>query len=444
MPELNNKQREAKDKCFDFVKQTGLSGGVFAVSGLAGTGKTTTLVDLVETLQAEGLRPAVCTPTGKAAHVINTKQSSFTATTLHRVLTERPIDGLQTVHKRLDELDLKSRQPEGLTPEEQSEQQRLFEDLDSKSTNRLNFKPISPDSFFNDYDLLVFDESSMIGMSTYEDLIAPISCPKVFFGDAGQLPPVQDRPAVDLKHAAVRLTDIMRQHEHSGILKLAHHIQRKRDYLPLSEIAKYRDLTIRKDFVPEMVEGFENDHQVLCWKNKTRHEVSRRIRDARGVQFKNEEFAFLPKSGEYIMIDENDDSRRLLKGQLMRVKQTKMYRPDVNPFMAQILCVDEQGVDRSFMTCLTDLMEGYDLPFQRSETFLLNAMRWAERDAVRVMWPYCLTVHKAQGSEWDKVLYLGEMPMGNPEWSKHAYTAVTRARDSVVVCSLDFKYDKTG
>lgn len=444
MIELNSKQLEAKDKCLEFVHRAHELPYDFTVSGLAGTGKTTTLVELVQTLQSEGFRPAVCTPTGKAAHVINSKQCVFQATTLHKRLTKRAIDATRLIHDRLDALDMKSREPDGLSTEEQDEQQQLFIELDAKANNRLGFKPISSDDFTACYDLLIFDEASMIGAKTYMELIAHIEVPKIFFGDAGQLPPVQDSPAIDLKSAHVRLVDIMRQNENSGILRLAHHIQKRGDYLPLKDIATFNDITVRKDFTADMVEGFEKDHQVLCWRNKTRHEVSRRIREAIGIQFKNEEFPFLPKSGEYIMIDDNDDNRRLLKGQMMRVRQTKMYRPDVNPFMAQMLCVDELGNDRSFMMCLTDLMEGYEVHSDRSETFLLNSMRWAERDAIKVMWPYCLTVHKAQGSEWNKVLYLGEMPQGNPEWRKHAYTAVTRARDSVVVCSYDFNFDKTG
>jgi len=412
------------------------------VSGLAGTGKTTTLVAVVEALKEAGFKPAVCTPTGKAAHVINQKQSGFIATTLHRVLTARPIDKHAQVHSRLDDLSM-AEQARELTPEEKTEQQELLVQLDTHTTNRLKFQPVDIESFLTKYDVLVFDEASMIGRETYDELISRIPVPKLFFGDAAQLPPVQDKPAVDLKGAHVRLIDIMRQDPSSGILPVSHFIQRKGDYPKLKEIAQYSDITVRKDFAPEMVKGFEHEHQILCWKNVTRHTVSRMIREARNVPV-DAAFPYLPAIGEQFMIDENDDEKRLLKGQLLTMQKIIMFRPNANPFMATVKATDESGNERNLTIGLTDLVEGYGVDLNVSQNTVLNNIRWAERNAIKVMFPYCLTVHKAQGSEWDKVLYLAEMPQGNPEWRKHAYTAVTRAAKEVVICDYAFRFDKTG
>lgn len=46
---------------------------------------------------------------------------------------------------------------------------------------------------------------------------------------------------------------------------------------------------------------------------------------------------------------------------------------------------------------------------------------------------YGITVHKAQGSEWDRVLIINEASMKADERSQWLYTAITRARKSVMI-----------
>jgi ATP-dependent exoDNAse (exonuclease V) alpha subunit len=47
---------------------------------------------------------------------------------------------------------------------------------------------------------------------------------------------------------------------------------------------------------------------------------------------------------------------------------------------------------------------------------------------------YCLTAHKAQGSEWDKVLALEEIAK---RWDarRWRYTVATRAKESLIYCA---------
>ena len=47
---------------------------------------------------------------------------------------------------------------------------------------------------------------------------------------------------------------------------------------------------------------------------------------------------------------------------------------------------------------------------------------------------YAITCHKAQGSEWDKVLVFEEgFPFNQEEHKRWLYTAVTRAKEKLVV-----------
>lgn len=438
---LNEKQKHALNEAVRFARDP--DNATFMVSGLAGTGKTTVLQQVVERIMELGIRPAVCTPTGKAAHVINKKAlGKFRATTLHKVLTVRPIDTLAHIHKRLDELTLRD-MGEGLSNEEKAEEQALLNTLDQHRSNKLTFEPIAPAEFNANYDMLVFDEASMIGKTkTYDLLIAQHQVPKLYFGDAAQLPPVQDTPAINLARADVRLTEIMRQSPDSGILPVSHHVYNRGDWLSLKEMQKFRDIIVRKDFHEDMISGFENTHQILCWTNKTRHRVAKRVRQHH-FEFGDELHQFLPVSGEAVMVDDNDDERRLLKGQPLIIDDITHYNPAANPFLAVVKCRDDTGKERTLTLSLTDLVEGYDLTDEdvygtryRQDSY----KRWADREGVKVMWPYCLTVHKAQGSEWERVLYLAEMPQSHQDWRQHAYTAVTRASEELVICCRSFYY----
>lgn len=78
--QLTSEQQKAVEGAVSHVKQ---GYGAYTVAGLAGTGKTVTLIETVRELCAQGYRTAVCTPTGKAANVINTKAPHLGTTTLH-------------------------------------------------------------------------------------------------------------------------------------------------------------------------------------------------------------------------------------------------------------------------------------------------------------------------------------------------------------------------
>jgi exodeoxyribonuclease-5 len=51
-----------------------------------------------------------------------------------------------------------------------------------------------------------------------------------------------------------------------------------------------------------------------------------------------------------------------------------------------------------------------------------------------VAYGYAITCHKAQGSEWDKVLVLEEsFPFDKEEHKRWLYTACTRASDKLIL-----------
>lgn len=55
---------------------------------------------------------------------------------------------------------------------------------------------------------------------------------------------------------------------------------------------------------------------------------------------------------------------------------------------------------------------------------------------------YCLTVHKAQGSEWRKVFFILHKEHATMHFREHFYTAITRARTKVTIIGKDFVINK--
>jgi exodeoxyribonuclease-5 len=443
---LNEAQKEAVHGALNL---RGSRDEIFTVAGLAGTGKTVALIELVRQLKMAGYRPAVCAPTGKAAHVITGKADGlFIAKTLHSALTENPVDHLKEINARIGKLrDMIERGLEKAPLE--AEIKELEEIADRfKNKSRMSFHPIDPELFYELYDCLVVDEASMIGMDTMRrPFMDRIRVPKFFFGDDGQLPPVQDKPAVSLSHPTVRLTEIHRQAEGSGIIHVAHSV-RKNSVIDTQAFEEYEDLGFETDASLPTVMKYAEDHQILVWKNVTRHQLNSSIRGVRGFDYMalpEPKDRLRPMVGEELLFDQNSTERGFFKGQPFRVleiedteKYLSRFSRNRNPYITAV----KIGIDRpggileevEVALCLRDLIP----PSVRLKETARedNYMRIAaERQGLMCMYPYALTVHKAQGSEWENVCVVGEYPQRMDKFAEWFYTAVTRASKRLVVCS---------
>lgn len=175
--ELTDEQQAAVDMA--------VSGGhrVCCLTGGPGTGKSTTIRELVRRLRDQGRRVALAAPSGKAALRLG-QAAGTSASTIHRLLFLRP----------------GTREAQPLTAE-----------------------------------VVVVDESSMVDVELMATLMR--ACFEggmvetlLLVGDADQLPPVgPGQPFLDLLASGVvpatRLTKIQRQAEKSGIVQAAHRIK---------------------------------------------------------------------------------------------------------------------------------------------------------------------------------------------------------------------------
>jgi hypothetical protein len=70
------------------------------------------------------------------------------------------------------------------------------------------------------------------------------------------------------------------------------------------------------------------------------------------------------------------------------------------------------------------------------QMYLLGKNENAPDPPFEFAYAYAITTHKAQGSEWDKVLVFEEgFPFNKEEHKRWLYTAVTRAKEKLVLIS---------
>ncbi|HJS20517.1 MAG TPA: ATP-dependent RecD-like DNA helicase [Anaerolineales bacterium] len=351
---------------------------VSVLTGGPGTGKTTCLKALITTLEAQHLRYALASPTGRAAKRLS-EATGRPAKTIHRLLEYSPVEGFK--HNDENPLDL---------------------------------------------DFLVVDEASMLDLLLTNHLLKAVQpgTHVLFVGDVDQLPSVGAGDVLrDLIHSraatVTRLNTIFRQAAHSRIITSAHLINQGRfpefsqqgegDFFlfPAEDAAAAADWIVQivTERVPHKF-GFDavRDIQVLA----------PIYRGAAGVIVLNDRLQ------ETLNPPASNKPERRLFGAVFRlgdkVMQTRnnydkdVYNGDIG-FIRSVDVIEQR---------LTVDFDGRTVPFD-----------WSEADELTLA--YVVSVHKAQGSEFPVVV----MPVVTQHYTmlqrNLLYTAITRARSLCVL-----------
>jgi exodeoxyribonuclease V alpha subunit len=349
----------------------GVTAKVLVITGGPGTGKTTVLNGLLDVLEAKGVDAALAAPTGRAAKRM-TEATGRSALTLHRLLEFSPKQG-------------------GFTRNEAN--------------------PI-------DEALVVVDESSMIDIALMHALVRalPPHARLILVGDVDQLPSVgPGNVLMDVLASqavpAVWLKTVFRQAEQSGIITNAHAINHGEEprYNTVDFFFVERDEGVKaREAIVEMVAnripkkfGLNpmRDVQVLAPMHRG---------DA-GVSALNEalQTALNPKGkpvprrpfgvGDKVMQMRNDYERDVYNGDI-----------------GVVTSVDDGAKEAVVRFDVRDVMYGYD-------------------DTDSLALAYASTVHKAQGSEYPAIV-MALMPQHYMMLQRNVfYTAITRARQLVVL-----------
>jgi len=431
---------------------------VMAVTGKAGSGKTLLLSELYKALHAAGAAVvsgdyeprrkaekrtlAILAPTNKAASVLRLR--GVPATTIHRILYTPVYD---PEYERIAEWLA----GEGEKPQiEDLTEVALQRAADFYATNKsipgaLAAAGLRGSDFITGWkrreeplDIGFVDESSMLDDRQYEDL-REIFPTLLLFGDPAQLAPVNQSGAMVFdKLPAPRvltLNRIHRQDADNPILDLAHALGE-----PGLEFHQFEDMVeaaAKRDERVVWGQRVEVDlmarSPVLVWRNATRIRLIHAFRQVHGAP----EDALL--EGEPLICDGLElplkhrkkrldlEARGLIKGaQVVYLGEGRkpgfsrlhvMGAEDPQVSAASIVKIEKPDEEEPF------------IPFaaHMGATFLHGA---------------AVTIHKAQGSQWNTVqvfapdLYgaarMGRSEAGQALWKRLAYVAITRAQERLI------------
>lgn len=192
---LDAEQQHAVTLCVDPLKR------LVAVTGEAGTGKTTIIKQTCDLLTERNIPFALAAPTGKAARRIR-EATGYPAVTIHKLLEfNRP--------------DMDEETGEATTV---------------SAPSRRKGNPL-------DQHIIIVDEYAMVGTGLHRDLVSALkhgACLRVF-GDVRQLPPIENATLYDPTSPfskclampnTITLNNIYRQAEGNGIIEAARRISR--------------------------------------------------------------------------------------------------------------------------------------------------------------------------------------------------------------------------
>ena len=347
---------------------------VFRLFGYAGTGKTTLARHVAA--GADG-RVMFAAFTGKAALVMRSKGCR----------------GASTIHRLIDR------------PQETNTETPSFE--------------LWQDGPASKAQLIVIDECSMVDEELGRDLLS-FGVPVLVLGDPAQLPPVQGGGFFTAAEPDVMLHEVHRQAQNDPIVRLSMEIRAGKRLTPgtygLTQVVR------RDGLDPQRVLGAD---QVLVGRNVTRRAYNGRMRERRGLADP------LPVAGDKLVCLRNNRQKRLFNGGLWVVRKRRTRKSGL---LAMRLAPDEvlggrgfaggePGEDDVKVSVLRECFAGG-----------IEALEWKERKHYDEFdFGYVLTVHKAQGSQWDDVVLFDESFAFPDSRNRWLYTGVTRAAKKLTV-----------
>lgn len=362
------------------------------IAGYAGTGKSTLVKFIIAALNVAPDNVAYITFTGKAASVLRHKGCP-NAMTAHKLLY---------YSKRL---------PNG----------------------KFVFTPRT--SLEGDYKVIVVDEISMLPKELWELLLRHrvyiIAC-----GDPFQLPPINknaDNHVLDTPH--IFLDEIMRQAEESEIIRLTMNIREGKP------IQYQRGNEVQVVSPDDVVSGmYDWADQIICATNKKRLDINTYMRAAAGR-------GELPEDGDKIIacrncwdiIDTTGENALVngtigyLNGITFGTQEYPIYGFPTVPVIRTGLRTDDGGFDE-IMLDQQALMTGkkFLTPEQEYQIYRRASLKGLE--PIEFNYGYAITCHRAQGSEWEKVLVFEEsFPFDKEEHARWLYTACTRPSEKLVL-----------
>lgn len=455
-------------------------GKSFCLIGAAGTGKTTTEKEIARVLVSENLVPLISMSTKflikDLPGIVFTSFTRRAVRNMKRVVSKELKEHCITLHKLLEYEPVFYDVLDPVTQEMRKTMR--FE----PQRNNLRKLPST-------LKCIVIDESSMVSVDLFMNLIKALPNPNavqfIFVGDLHQLPPVYGSAILGFKLLdlpTIELTQIYRQAAKSPIISLAHKIKNGED-IPV--ILGAKNLTVETEqgkvtlhpwkkaisdfdaahaatiFLRKLVESGnfnEEEDVILCPQEKVKNtafgtnEFNKTIAQALGEQRSAIVFeiiaGYVPHYyavGDRILVGREDAViQKITRNARYWGKSPRTASVDLDRwgnYKKKVVAEQEgqttdEDIDKyleSFSLTTTDAPEerkqeaSHIIEVELLDSGIHETLSTAgEINAAQ--FAYCLTVHKSQGSEWNRVFFLTHQSHV-VQWSRELlYTAVTRAR----------------
>lgn len=450
------KQEVALRKLSEFILST-IKEEVFLLKGFAGTGKTTLIGTLVNSLWKTRMKSVLMAPTGRAAKVMSNYSSSH-AFTIHRKIyfpKKQSGGGVQFV----------------LAPNKHRDTIFIVDEASMIPDTPADSKLFENGSLLDDLMMFVYSGHN---------------CKLMLIGDTAQLPPVHlvlspaldaDKLSLNYNKEVVRLEldEVVRQEEDSGILVNATLLreQLQGSYFEGFQfnLNGFRDIVrlIDGHEIQEAIDGSYSENgkeetAIIVRSNKRANLYNLNIRE-RILFLENElavgDFMMVVKNN-YFWLKPNSEAGFIANGDIIEILEIFAFKelygfkfaevkvqmvdyPNMKPFET-VLLLDTIRAESPSLSyedgnrLYQEVMKDYDGEKSKYKKFL-GVKNNKYFNGLQVKFSYAITCHKSQGGQWNTVFVEQPyLPNGiDKEYLRWLYTAVTRAKQQLYL--IGFKDD---
>ncbi len=463
---MSSGQFNAYSKLKIFTQRPGK--GIFILKGYAGTGKSTLIREYIRFLQYKEKHFSLMASTGRAAKIVSNISGCESRTVHSQIYTFQELNqDIETIVKN-----------------------RTASGVDKSGQLLLNFDLVTVDDYTDDARIYIVDEASMIADKVDPNAIQAVfgsgrlltdllkydrNGKFIFVGDECQLPPVTQStsPALDNLYLTrnfdfpveeYTLTEIIRQASDNDIIQASEKLRKlylnpssyKWAKFPLLGHKNIRVITDQATMLTNYVENIKkngyNYSTLICFSNSACDTLTSVVRPMLGIH-QNQ-----VQNGDLLLVTQNNYISGLMNGDLVEVVEAgiREQRAGLTFLKISVKELFTQKVYSQWMvenilysvrTNLTQI-EQKDLYIdffirmkqinihQKSPLFNKYMLSDPYLNALRAVYGYALTCHKAQGGEWNQVyLDIAKQVPGieKPYVYQWVYTAVTRAKKQLYI-----------
>jgi len=265
----------------------------------------------------------------------------------------------------------------------------MYEPITDEHDNLIGFELTDPSELLEDF--IIIDEGSMINEEIFEDVF-DLGKKILVVGDENQLPPISKTNFNIMEESNFRLEEIHRLAEGNPIIRLSQHI-------------------LEHGTLPR---NFQSDHINFIQRGKMR--------------------SHLEQHGKGVICLRNDKMQGIFNGEMFTIHsrhEYEYYMKGKKVELTKYLIIDDKGFYRSVIVH-DDVWGSEDVWIKylyerdhegESKKRLINLFDFGE----------AVTVWKAQGSEYQNLMFVDEDVSFFVDRSKFRYTGVTRSKDMITI-----------